>query len=600
MIKLGNTINALISCRMALFVGIIMLTQMTCFFKNYGESPVFESIDDYKGVVGGSLAIPISATDPEGESISYRYVIQIDNLDTRAAITYRNDGTALFQWNPIASDVGQWYIDFFASDGENETSVRVLVAIYSTIGGGTPVFRKPIGDGISFDLNQNDCLTIPVNAEDSNSICIALNEVSPALANTTFNKEEDQVRQCPIGQGEWIWCPSAIQSKQIESHLLRLTASDSMSPPTTKDYLIVLRGERSPNDDPSNDDPLLEEPSSDNTCQGTAPVITHLPVDQVTNNPLTIKATISDDKGLSRNPLLYYSLTPPAATPVLSTMTQLSMSPLSGTRLSAEWKAIIPNPVANSPAGTTSTVYYIIVADDRDSTNAQCNHTSYSPQFGYHSIFVIHPQITRAQGICEPCTTDRQCGGDKDLCVNIALNQRSYCLKHCFSSGDCPQRYTCSTGTISSVNRKSERQCLPDYGTCQENNGTGTVSCQDDQFEENDNQQQATMLTPGTQSALIVCPSDEDWYKITITNPSFLSMTINGDQLADLDAELVNQNGEILQSDTDIFSDIEIQSCLKADSYFLRVFANSFGERTATRYSIQYNIEDSTCDASNE
>ena len=595
MTKLGNTINTLISCRIVLFMGIIMFTQMTCFLKSYGESPVFESIDDYKGVVGGSLAIPISATDPEGESISYRYEIRIDNLDTRASITHRNDGTALFQWNPIASDVGQWHIEFFASDGENETSIQVLIAIYSTIGGDTPVFRKPVGDGISFDLNQNECLTIPIQTEDSNSICIALNEVSPALANTTFNKEEDRVRQCPIGQGEWTWCPSAIQSRQIESHLLRLTASDSMSPPTTKDYLIVLRGERSPNDDPS-----LEDPPPDNTCQGAAPVITHIPVDQATNNSLSIKATISDDKGLSRRPLLYYSLTPPAATPVLSTMTQLSMSQISGTRLSGEWEATIPNPVVNLPIGTISTVYYIIVADDKDNTNIQCNHTTYSPRFGYHNIFVVHPQLTRAQEICEPCTTDSQCGGDRDLCVNVALDQRSYCLKHCLSSSDCPQQYTCSTGTISSVNRKSERQCLPDYGTCQEDNENDTASCQDDQFEENDTQQQAAILMPSTQSSLIVCPDDEDWYQITTTESAFLSMTITGDQLADLDAELINQNGEILQSDTDIFSDIELQSCLEADSYFLRVFASSFGGRIATKYSIQYNIENSTCDASNE
>jgi hypothetical protein len=79
---------------------------------------------------------------------------------------------------------------------------------------------------------------------------------------------------------------------------------------------------------------------------------------------------------------------------------------------------------------------------------------------------------------CEPCTNDRECGGDSDNCVYDKSLKQSFCGLHCAKDSDCPTGASCATpGTpdagapvkqcwpVSGKNCKVFMGCTPDLKT---------------------------------------------------------------------------------------------------------------------------------------
>jgi hypothetical protein len=539
-----------------------------------GGGPELDPLQDQIAKVGVELTLEIRATDPDGDDLTFSFESNVPGIEDRAQMTKRPDGSGLFRWTPQAADVGDgWAFDFTASDGGNSATVTIQIDVRSEIGqAGAPIFREPLGTGTTLDLSQNDCLDVPVVIEDPDSSSITLSMDEPAIDGSTLAPSSDGL------SGSWHWCPSSRQIADDDRYMLTLGADDATNQKTIKHYLIVLRSKPKPD------------------CPGAAPVVNHSPSDETTGIGLTITADISDDLGLKGEPLFYYSTTPPASTPDLGTMTQLTMVLLQGDMRSGTWGADVPNPVAGMPAGTSTDLYYVIVASDNDDLTGSCDHLTQAPSTATYSMTVTNPGGDGGAGLCEPCTADAQCGGSSDLCVRMGPMLDPYCMESCSGPSDCPADYTCSASTVTSVGGVSARQCIPSSGSCDDPGGT---VCVDDSWEDNDSRTQAAAnpaLTTGTHS-LVSCEDgafsdDEDFFRIVLTGDSQVDISISGGTESDLDLALQDSTGTVIQSSVTLTSSESVSQCLEAGTYYVRVYAYSAEHNP---YTLTYTRTSTSC-----
>lgn len=541
-------------------LGTLVATAVAC---GGGSGPQFAGIEDQTVQVGTELVIQLVATDEDGDELHYSFDTDVPDIQSRAALTKTPSGAGLFRWTPLAADVGTWYFDFTVTDGDSQETVTIQIEVKSAVGqNGAPVFREPLGTGTTLDLRVDDCLEINVQVEDQDSSSVMIAQEEPVITGATL--------QSTTGlSARWTWCPTEQQIADDDRYMLVLSADDLSNPKTVKHYLIVLRKESKPD------------------CPGEPPVVTHTPMDESSLVGLTIAADISDDVGLKQEPLLYYSLTPPASPVDLGSMTQLSMVLIDGNMQDGLWAADVPNPVATMPQGSTADVHYVIVAADNDDVDGDCDHITQSPDPGAYTMTVTNPGGEGGAGVCEPCTTDVQCGGTDDLCVRVGTENESFCLETCTSSADCPTDYSCSTTDLTSVDGNTGKQCVPNSNSCDD---PGGVVCTDDLWEENDSRAEAGVnpyLIPGTLDSLVSCPAagsgdDEDWFEILISEDSNITLTVEGGSASDLDLGLYDSEGAYITSSNSLTSSEMISRCLEPGSYFVRVHAWSPAENPYT------------------
>jgi hypothetical protein len=535
-----------------------------------GGAPELTGLSDQVAQVGTEFKLDLNGTDPDGDRLDYDFkAADLMGLDDRAMITVSPSGAGVFRWTPIAADVGQHAFDFIVSDGGNDTTVTINIDVKSAIGLATaPIFRQPLGTGTTIDLGKAKCVDLNVVIEDQDTAQVDIVEQEPKIEGAMLTQEDGQ-------SAKWHWCPTRAQEGD-QRHTLVLAADDSDNPKTVKNYLIVLRGN-----------------TGTMNCPGGSPAISHTAANQTTLLDLKPTATITDDKGLKDAPLFYYTFTNPGAQQVdLSTMTQLSTTKQSGTNTNGTWAPSMPNPVANSPAGTTKDIWYVFVADDNDDLMGNCDHTTTSAVYK----MTVTAGGSSTAGICSACTADTQCGTN-NLCVYMGSMGDSYCLQGC--TGGCPTGYTCSSSKIYSVDSKQEYQCVPQSGSCQ----MPTGQCMDDMLEENDTRSAASAnpaLTPDL-LALASCPSttntygqDDDWYKVVLTGDSRVRFEIAGDGASDLDLHLYRSDQTVITKSTSYSSDEAISTCLAGATYYIKV--NGYGHAKSD-YLLLYEKTTETCNS---
>jgi hypothetical protein len=531
-----------------------------------GEPPEIDPLGRQLAQVGVQLSLTLTATDADGDELTFRFASTIPDIQQRAQLTRSPSGAAIWRWTPLAADEGIWFVDFTASDGSHEATLTVEIEVRSAIGGsGAPVFRQPLGTGTTLDLRQRQCVEVPVVVEDQDSTSVVLTQEEPVIEGATLTSTGGLT-------ATWRWCPSRDQAIADPRWTLTLAADDLTHPKTLKNYLIVLRD------------------GDGAHCPGDAPVILHTPQNLTTLNGLTLDARITDDLGLKQSPLLYYALSDPGASPDLGSMIQVSMLHISGTMRDGVWAADVPNPVVGTPQGTTRTLYYVIVADDDDDPAGDCDHVT---QSAVYSMTVTNPGGSGSVGLCGACTADLQCGGG--LCVRVGAMNEPFCLADCASTADCAAGYTCSASPVTSVNGASRRQCVPDSGSC-----GGSATCQDDWWEDNDNRTQAAANGPIWPDLyeLTSCPlpsgggDDEDFFELQITTDSLVTLEISGETTTDLDLALQSATGTLIAASTSYTSDERIERCLTPGTYYARVYAWGIGRND---YLLSYERRSQSC-----
>ncbi len=537
-----------------------------------GEPPLLEPLDDQEVAVGTELVIELEGSDADGDDLSYSFAADVPDIQTRATLTRRPDGVGMFRWTPLAADVGPWFFDFSVSDGSHTTTETIQIEVKSAVGvNSAPIFREPLGTGTTLDLSTESCVDVKVVVEDQDSSSVVISQGAPQIEGALLQSTGNLT-------GTWHWCPTRDQISADDRYTLILQADDLSNPKTIKNYLIVLR--KKPQDD----------------CPGAAPVVTHTPSDVSSLSTLHISAQVSDDVGLKSNPLFYYSTSNPGTTPNLSAMTQVSMTKTSGTMQSGTFQADVPNPVAGLSEGATADLYYVIVAQDNDDAEGDCDHLTQAPSSGSYSMTVTNPGGSGGGALCEPCTADIQCGGASDLCVRVGTGGESFCLQAC---GSCPTDYTCSASALESVDGASGTQCVPNSNDCSNPGGT---TCEDDSYEDNDSRAQAEAqpALPAGSYNLTSCPSgvdddDEDWFKITITDDTQAGFTLAGGSQTDLDLGLYTTTGGLIESSASLSSNEEITRCLEAGTYYIRVYSWSAEQND---YTLTYTATSQSCGGS--
>src|SRR5262245_66542312 len=106
-----------------------------------GSPPALEPLADQQVAVGNELVIELIGTDPDGDGLTYDFHADVPDIESRATMTQRPDGTGLFKWTPGGADVGPWFFDFMVSDGSNTETVTIQIEVKSAVGvNSAPVF----------------------------------------------------------------------------------------------------------------------------------------------------------------------------------------------------------------------------------------------------------------------------------------------------------------------------------------------------------------------------------------------------------------------------------------------------------------------------
>jgi hypothetical protein len=551
--------------------GFFTVTGFTCLASAVacgptGRAPELAGLRDQVAQVGTEVTINLDGTDPDGDRLSYGFhAAELADLDNHADLTQSPSGTGVFRWTPLSGDVGRHAIDFTASDGSHTTTVTINIDVRSAIGSATaPVFRQPLGSGTTIDLSQQACIDLDIAVDDADSPRVTISQDEPVIDGAELRPRDGR-------SATWHWCPTREQQAEPRRTLV-LEADDGDNPKTVKNYLVVLRG------------------GSGTGCPGTAPVITHTPHDVSSILDLTIDATITDDKGIKDAPLFYVSTTPPATPPDLSKMTQLTTTSISGDPRSGVYEARVTNPVAQMPAGTKQTLYYVFVANDDDDTTGSCDHSTISPVY----MMTVTSTGVASLPACAACSSDAQCGTGNE-CVRMGAMGASYCLQACGTG--CPAGYTCSTSEVPSVDGKMGLVCVPQSGSCE----MSTTTCQDDTWEVNDTRSDAShnpVLAPDLYD-LVSCPSttsttraNDDWFKIVTPSDQRVDLQIAGGSATDLDLHLYHSDGTVITASTSLDPDEEISRCLPAGTYYVKV--NGYGS-ARNPYLLSYETRAESC-----
>jgi len=535
-----------------------------------GRAPDLSGLTDQVAQVGTELTIDLNGTDPDGDHLRYGFhAADLTDLNGHADITQSPSGTGVFRWTPLGADIGSHAFDFTASDGNNTATVTINIDVRSAIGSVTaPVFRQPLGSGTTIDVAQQMCVSLDIMIDDQDSARVKISQDDPLIDGAELTAVDGHT-------ATWHWCPTREQQSEPR-YTLSLSADDGDNPRTVKDYLVVLRS------------------GSGTNCPGTPPVIAHTAQNVSSILDLAIDATITDDKGIKDAPLFYYSKTPPTTPPNLSQMTQLTMTTVSGNRLSGVYRARVANPVAQMPAGTKQTLYYVFAANDDDDTIGSCDHATLSPVY----TMTVTSTGTASSPACAPCSSDAQCGAGNE-CVRMGSSGASYCLQACGTS--CATGYTCSTSQLPSVDGKMGLECVPNSGSCE----MTTTTCADDTWEVNDTRTDAShnpVLTPDLYD-LVSCPSttsttraNDDWYKIVLASDQRVDLQLAGGPETDLDLHLYHSDGTVVTASTSLDPDEEISTCLPAATYYVKVNGFSNGHGIARNaYLLSYDSHAETC-----
>jgi hypothetical protein len=521
-----------------------------------GGAPEWSDLEDQVAFVGSQFTLHLTASDPEGDRLTFSFESSIADLDQRAEIRPMGESAAEFVWTPRANDEGLQSIDFIVSDGSSSARETVAIDVKASEGSGAPVFRKPLGTGSTLDLDAKECLEFDILIQDDDSTQVSLAMADPQIEGAELEQ------QGPF-EGHWRWCPTPDQVAAQQNYLLTLTADDEENPYTLKRYAIYL----------------YRQPRND--CPGSAPVITHTPASVTSVQSLVIDAHITDDIGLKEAPVVHWSTTNPGSPPDLGAMQVAPMLDFEG----GDWAAEVPNPVASMPAGTTGTVYYVIAATDRDDTVQDCNHVTFSPASGVHQMTVTAGG-TGSSELCKACDADAQCGDTDDNCVQIG--GVFSCGRSCAVDTDCPDDYKCSLSAMTSVNGVAARQCIPRDFSC----AGEQTTCQDDSYEDNDTRTLASSkpaLPPGSYN-LVSCnigtQDDEDWFKITLAQESRVTIDLDSATSDDLDLQLVSSSGSSLAHSSGVGPDEHIDTCVAAGTAFIHVLAIGTAHRNP--YTLSY------------
>ena len=503
--------------------------------------------------VGEEAVLEVQLAEVTGQ-VDYSFSFDQDVFGD-ADIKVRNDGSGVFTFRPIGKDIGNLVLTVAATDGLGFAETTVDVEVRSTVGlASMPRFRRPLGEGTSLAVEQDDCVEVEVLIDDQDTADVEISQVAPLIEGATLQDDG-------AGAAVWRWCPTDAQRAERDRYVLTLGADDGENPQALKRYLVVF-------DTPGK-----------LGCPGQLPSVKHTAEDSATLDSIRVIAGISDTEGLKAAPLVVLGEGRSAV--------QYTMILESGDSRNGQWAATLPNPVLDETIGTVRELAYTIVVEDNDGLGSDCDN-QVKENF---SIEVTKPNDGPVLDYCAPCESDLQCGGDKDLCLEAGVLGVASCAIACDDDSDCQTGSLCSPEDVESVNGRKGRQCIPENDLCI------IERCADGTLEPNDSRTEAAPLSPGTVENLKICPighlaADEDWYELNLETDSDVDFGINADIYPNLDIRIFDDAGILVAASEDWGSTDSVSRCFPQGKYHARVYS-AFAQESS--YSLNFAPSPSAC-----
>ena len=348
----------------------------------------------FEYVVGeGRITITVTGEDPDGHDV----VIGLANKPERARIQ-NFDGWAVFDWDPLASDVtppGEpLNLVFFAEDQLGARSERV-VSIVIIAGNGVPRFENSPSVLYNTDSGKPLVFEVRVRDDDTPRVALAM-PTEKAPVGASFIPLTDKA-------AKFEWMPSEDQL-EFRVHSVTFTANDGVNDPVEQKVSILFKKSGGGDDEEVRPDVPEDptDPGMSSNC-GFESAVLHTPLGaQRGTDDYVISATLSAEAA-ARYDRLTLSWTDQDAFNSAPELQGSEMAEVNGS-----FSANIPNPVLG--AGETKVFYYQICAIDDDSTDDDsvlCGPTSV-----YYSFTAYSPSETE-------CVDDQGAGANFDAALDM-------------------------------------------------------------------------------------------------------------------------------------------------------------------------------------
>ncbi len=537
-----------------------------------GSPPRLDPIGKRSALVGEKLTLVITATDPDGDDLSF----SIDGRPPSAQFVALDDGkSALFTWLPevTESEPGgkdhevTFYVEDDTGAWDSEDVIITVVPQWA------PAFLNP--PGYVLNLAETNSIEFMVEVKDDSASHVDISIVSGP--NNAYLEKADKKK------AYFSWRPTDEQVKTKLFWYVRFSATGYTPDPAfpgqetqlyqlTHDIVIVITN------------------ADFEGCPGSPPSITHSafadyhwdPLQDKTGYPL--EATVNDwDSYVDHVNLFWTSAHDPATASFLLS----SLSNQGGDNFGG----FIPK----VQAGSGSFVHYYLEAwDNDDYAGTNCDHVTRLPKTGYFTF------VAYDQGYDSSCMDDvnedndtlaaatpltpgahpgqRLCGDDHDyyslnvfspeaaVSVTAQGNPDSLVMEAMNQTGSLVATATTGSSSISVPGGLLTNNVLNLHFYSQSgepvtyaiNVEEKTEQCSPDDLEPNNSTAQAPLVGEGEFGPLSICPGDEDYFRLEIPSGTVLSVLVDFlVDSGDLDLFLVGSDGQTVIAWSDTSTDDE-------------------------------------------
>lgn len=145
-------------------------------YKSLGN-PVFNPIGDKTATVDTLLTFEVSATDPNGDALTY----SASGLPQGATFLGQT-----FAWTPTSDQTGEYHVTFTADDGHSPTSTTITITVAVPQKPNSPPVLGSIGNK---SINENQLLSFSVSATDADGQDTLTYSTSGLPSGATFSGE---------------------------------------------------------------------------------------------------------------------------------------------------------------------------------------------------------------------------------------------------------------------------------------------------------------------------------------------------------------------------------------------------------------------------
>ncbi len=510
------------------------------------RAPALALVLDQQVVVGETLRLVLSASDPDGDRLDF----SVDGLPKAAQVSPRAANEAVVVWSPLITDTqpgGRRYeVEVTVSDSRGGSARQAIgVVVYPTFG--IPTFTLPAG--VVLNLAQQDDLEllIEVKDDDSTSLDIVLTEAPEGAKLQAADKKI----------AHFFWRPDEDQRK-VAVHRAIFSARDESHDPVTHVLTIVL---------------LNAEKQSG--CDGGPPTVTHtVPADQNLSGAWGLDATAIDGQSQVQSLTLNWTRGDPNGTYAAAAFTRLSDS-------GPDWRVDV-DALGALPSSGALVHYYLEATDNDDPTGVACDQVTRLPKSGYFSA-AVYPTGTSSDvcvdDLAEPDADPadavtlkpgvypgrRMCGDDIDyiginaaggttLVAAVTWNRDEGELNLALVDAGLGVRATGSTseGRSQLVYDRPDDSALwlevtgsfGDRMSYTVELTAETTRCEDDGSEPDSSTAEATPLSLPTSVARKICGGDSDFFRVSAAAGQRLHFAASFDhRYGDLDMELRASDG---------------------------------------------------------